>query len=152
MRVQNVSQMFNFTYEKSSKDIVEAAKKKVTKIRAKIEERETRIKKVRAEFSITDAVWADILQQTRKQANNNNAMYTYSNAQATVAGHVTEDTVTIGAGTVNNLISEYDFIDGEKSQARKLELVIRNLQDLPDGHGNVRGHKLDNEELEFLGF
>lgn len=151
MKVQNVSAMFNFTYEKSSKDIVAAAQKKVLKINAKIEERQERIKKIRVEFGITDAVWAGILQQVRKQAGA--AMYTYSNSiQAASSAGVTEDTVTIGAGTVNNLISEYDFIDGEASQVKKLNLVIRNLQDLPDAHGNVRGHKLDNEELEFLGF
>lgn len=153
MRVQSVSQMFNFTYEKTSKDIVEAAKKKVSKIKAKIEEREARINKIRAEFGITDGVWAEILEQARKQANlNAAAMYTYSNSVQTTEGRMHEETVTIGAGTVNNLLSERDFVNGEKAQVQKLELVIRNLEDLPDANGNVRGHKLDNEELEFLGF
>lgn len=157
MHVQAITHLFNFRYQKSSEDIRSACKTKIVAVRAKIEEREARIRRIREEYRITDAALVDILAQAR-QTRNAQVMYRYTSKGAGPRSHAgagdidDDEEVMIGAGVVNNLLTERDFIDGEREQVRKLELIVRNLRDLPDDEGVVQGHPLTNEELEFLGF
>lgn len=151
MQVERIDSMFNFTFEKSSTEIIEKSKAKVVAIKAKIEERGKRITATRTEYKITDAVLIDLLQQARAAQGRHVMSYT-SNASVKSGNGLTEETVTVGAGVVNMLLTEQDFIDGEKAQVSKLEVIIRNLADLPDAQGRVRGHKLSFGELTFLGF
>ncbi len=83
---------------------------------------------------------------------NDRMSYSVSNSVRSANGGMSEETITIGAGIVNSLLTEGDFIAGEKAQVKKLSTIIRNLKDLPDEHGAVRGHRLSFEELEFLKF
>jgi hypothetical protein len=153
MRPEETSYMFNFTYIKSSTEIIGKAKIKVEALRAKITEREQRILKTRKEYDITDAMLVDLLTQARKQNQNNRASnQTYSVSKTTGSGsQMTEETVTIGAGVVNLLFTEMEFIESEKSEAKRLELIIRNLRDIPDQYDGL-GHALHESELTYLGF
>ena len=165
MRVQDASSLFSqFQFEKPAAEIVEAAKRKSAAIETKIREREARIIRLREEHKITDTVLIDVMRQARAlQSSGGGDKMSYSvsntNPQPGAKG-LTEDTITIGAGVVNNLLTEQDAIEGERAQVARLGFVIRNLADVPvfssgsDGATRlgVRGHRLSYSELEFLGF
>lgn len=152
MQVQSIDRMFNFTFEKSANDIIGAAVAKATAIRTKIEERGVRIKKMREEHKITDAVLIDIQQQMRA---NERAMATVYNSTVKSDGGG-EFTVSVGAGVINFILTEYDFISGEKEQVEHLDLMTRNLQDIKRRTANgieyIELFKLSYDELKFLGF
>jgi len=156
MYQKDIDHMFHFTYVKSSAQIVEKATAKVAALRAKIEERRARIKTIRTTYEITDEVLIDLLQQARNQARNAQTVSYTSNARVAQGASMSEATVTVPAGVVNNLMTEQDFIAGEQAQIRDLKLIIRNLEDLPDtrpGCTDKRvGHTLTKEELVYLGF
>lgn len=154
MQVKRIDNLFNFTFEKPSAEIVERAKNKAAMIRHKIEEREIRIKRVREEYKISDAALVDIMAQAREQMQRGAAMLVYNSKVRSDDGR--EEDVTIGAGVVNLLLTERDHIEGEKSQVEKLDMIARNLKDLrryaPDGKEYTQGHELTAAELKFLGF
>lgn len=154
MSPNETAHMFNFKYEKPSTEIKNAAAKKAVALNLKIEEREERIRRVRAEYNITDGVFITLLEQARKQLRSvaASSTFSYSNSRVDSSGKMVEEQAVIGAGTVNMLLTERDFIESERDQVTKLNLIVRNLQDLPDDRGNIRGHKLTAEELTFLGF
>lgn len=156
MQVQRIDNMFNFTFEKTSDEIIAAAKRKAVDVRSKIEERGVRIKKMREEHKVTDAVLIDIQNQMRAQAKRGeqDRMSYTSNAQ-TSAGGVQEE-VTIGAGVINFLLTEQDHMDGEKAQVERLDTIVRNLRDVTgytaNGTSYVVKPKLSYDELKYLGF
>lgn len=155
MQVQRIDSMFNFTFEKTSEEIVTASTKKAKDIRNKIEERGIRIKKMRDEHKVTDAVLLDIQNQMRAQQKRGVETMSYtSNAQSSGGG--VQEEVTIGAGVINFLLTEQDHIDGEKSQVERLDTIIRNLRPVtgyaPDGSTYTVRPKLSYEELKYLGF
>lgn len=149
-----VEHMFSFVFEKPSAEIVEKAKIKADCLRSKIEERQIRIAKLREEYKVTDAILVDLLTQARNAQRRGEAKMSYSvqNTAARTGG--INDEVVIGAGVVNNLLTESDFIEAEKTQVKRLDLIIRNLRDLPRERNSTmeRGHVLSYEELEYLGF
>ena len=152
MQVQNISHMFSLNFELTTQELKDACTRKEREIRAKIEEREGRVTRVRSEYKITDAVLVDLLTQARAANKRNDAMTNYtSNAQ--IVNNEGEFTmVTVGAGVVNMLMTERDFIDGERSQADKLALIARSLRNFTDDRGIARSsHRVSYEELRFLG-
>lgn len=152
MQVQNISHLFSFTFEKSTTEIVEACQKKERDLRAKMEEREARVARIRSEYKITDAVLIDLLSQARAASKRNDALMNYSSNAAVSNETGVPQTVTVGAGVVNMLLTERDFIDGEKAQADKLSVIARNLRDYTDERGIVRtSHRLGYDEIRFLG-
>lgn len=153
MRAEDASHMLNFTYVKTASAIITKATEKAKALEAKIAEREKRIEKTRKEYDISDVMMMELLAAARQQmVSNRMAQQTYQLSKTGNDGKMTEETVTIGAGVVNMLFTERDFIESEKAQIRKLRLVIRNLEDLPDDKGGKKGHELTNQELEYLGF
>ena len=152
MQVQNISHLFSFTFEKSTTEIVEACQKKAHDLRTKMEEREARVTRIRSEYKITDAVLIDLLSQARAASKRNDALMNYSSNAAVSNETGVSQTVTVGAGVVNMLLTERDFIDGEKAQADKLSVIARNLRDYTDERGIVRtSHRLGYDEIRFLG-
>ena len=128
MQVQSIDRMFNVTFEKSADEIKAAAVAKALSIRDKVEERIVRIKKMREEHKITDAVLIDIQQQMRADMQQGlHAIYN-STVQSNDGGG--EMTVSVGAGVVNFILTESDFISGEKAQVERLDLMVRNLRDV----------------------
>ena len=148
----DTTHILNFVYYKSAASIISKATEKAKALEAKIAEREKRIEKTRKEFDISDAMMMELLTAARQQMVSNRVMQTYQISKTGNDGKMTEETVTIGAGVVNMLFTERDFIESEKGQIKKLQLIIRNLEDLPDDNGGKKGHELSNPELEYLGF
>lgn len=158
MQAQRIDNMFNFTFQKSSAQIIEKATIKVRMIQDKITEREKRITKTREEYGITDAVLNDIMVQMREQQRRgvDVSNYSYSTGPRESNGSSAEER-TVGAGVINMLLTERDFIEAEKSQVDKLETIRRNLEDLEEhagGNGAVYTvkHNLSYAELKYLGF
>jgi hypothetical protein len=150
MQVQRIDNLFNFDYVKSAAEIVQHAKEKAAQIRAKIEDREVRIQRIREEYKINDAVLVDIMAKARR----GEAMFYTSNVKSEDGSG--EEEITIGAGVVNMLLTERDHVEGEKSNVEKLDMIVRNLKDhrryAPDGKEYAEGHQLTTAELKFLGF
>jgi hypothetical protein len=152
MRVQDIGNMLNFTYVKTTKEITDACHKKIAVLGNKIQERKGRLSAMREEYKITDAILIELLQQARKAQNDARQTYQTSNMVKGSDGKFTEETFTVGAGVVNMLLTETDFIEGEKKQAEKLTLIVGNLRDVPDENGFFRGHHLSEDALRYLGF
>ena len=156
MRPNETYNMLNFNYVKSSEEIKEKAREKISLLQSKIAERELRLAKTRAEYEIDDAMMLVLLTQARKDAKAREEgfrnSYSVSKTGASQEGRGSDEVVTIGAGVVNMLFTESDFIEAEKGEIKKLTLIVRNLKDLEDSNGKVRGHTLQQHELEYLGF
>ena len=157
MNPRGTEDMFqNFTYEKPSAEIITKAQAKIAALLAKVEERQARVTKIREEYEVTDQALVEILTQARG-AQRDKMSYTYNSSSA----QGLREERSIGAGVVNNLLTENDYIESERKQAKRLGLIVRNLQDRPDETIHVvaagverplRGHCLTEEELEYLGF
>ena len=154
MEVQNIDRMFNLTFEKNADEIIIAATNKAIDIRRKIEERVVRIRKMREEHRITDAVLIDIQNQMR--ADKQRGMAAVYNSSQALSDGTGEEMISVGAGVINFILTEQDFIGGEKAQVERLDLVTRNLKPITRRTANgveyVELFKLSYEELKFLGF
>lgn len=135
-----------FTYEKSSAEIVAKCAAVRALILLKIEERKARIASTRDAHGITDEVLIDLLQQAQDDRYSK-VQYT---SNRTVSG--TPQEVTVPAGVVSNLTTERDLMRVELERVKQLELIERNLVDLPGPDGKPRGHKLNDAQLTYLGF
>lgn len=153
----HISAMLNFGYEKSSEEIKAKAKEKIVSLREKIADREDRIAKVRKEYGLDDKKWAEMLVQV---SNSRRAAQTYSLSNHVRHDEGGEEEIMVGAGAINNLLTESQYIESEKEQVKKLEMIVRNLENLVDrqlgfnssGGFKTAGHKLTHDELEYLGF
>lgn len=148
--------MFGFVYEKTSSAIIEKATAKATSLKAKIEERQAQIAALRKEHGIDDAALVQLLTAARQQQRNAAVNYSYTSNAAAGGGAKMEER-TIGAGVVNHLLTENDFIETDKESVKKLELVVRNLRPLTRYANNgtaytVDEFRLSDEEIRFLGF
>jgi len=156
MHVQDISRQFNFTYEKTADEVRSKAKDKLITIKAKIEERRARIRDIRAQYGITDAVLNDILLQFNAAQRTGAMVQNYSSNVRSSGSNSQGETVTVGAGTINFLFAEQEHIDGEHEQVERLELMVRNINDVTrytsNGSTYVEKFKLSYEELKFLGF
>lgn len=152
--------MFHFKYLKPAEEIVEKAKLKVVKLSEQIAKREVRIADLRREYDIDDAALIQLLLAAREQQKRSSqapTSFLYSKSVARPEGGKQMEETSIGAGVVNNLLTENDFIESESSQIKKLELLIRNLKPIPRYAANGarlpdEEFQLSAEELTFLGF
>lgn len=157
MQAERIEGLFHFSFTKSSVEIIGAMHQKVTALKAKIEERKTRIKALREEHKITDAIYIDLLEQAREALKRNDLArmsYSVSAAKNDAKGSTMNQEFTVGAGVVNNLLTESDFIRAEEGQVSRLELIARNLQDEERdwSGGRKLGWSLSEAELKYLGF
>jgi hypothetical protein len=162
----------NFTYEFPSMVIVAAMQEKIKALRAKIAERETRIKRLRDEYKITDVILIELLTQARASTKRGEHKMSYTVNSNTprvqeIDAAVDETGVkpsaanefVIGAGVVNNLMTEGDLAQSERDEVDRLSLIARNLRDVPDetisildkdGNRVMRGHRLSEQEIRYL--
>ena len=141
---------------KTVDEIREASEKKLTSLKAKIAEREQRIADLRSEYSIDDAALVQLLTAARRADRANRMSYSYTNKTVSDKGESIEER-TIGAGVVNHLLTESDFIESERASVKELELIVRNIRPLVkfSDSGNVYRQTefpLHQEQLEYLGF
>lgn len=154
MQVQSIDRMFNFTFEKSAEEILAAVATKSASIQSKIAERGLRITKMREENKVTDAVLIDIQNQMRANERIGTLSNSYTSNARTRSDEGDEE-VTVGAGVITFLQTEQDFIEGEKAQLEKLNLMTRNLRPInavtSTGATYNVPFKLSYEELKYLG-
>lgn len=155
MQAQRIDNMLNFPFQKSAEEIRGQAAIKVYDIEAKIEERIKRVKKTREDYGITDAVLNDIMIQMREQEKRGHAAQMYT-SKTLSDDQNTEREVSVGAGVINMLLTENDYIEVEKSHVAKLKTIMRNLQNIKKVTSNGVEYNeplsLSYAELTFLGF
>jgi len=165
----------SLSFTKPASEIIEKMKDKVERLKAKIEERTKRIIDLRVEYGIDDAALIGLLQAARRDQMNANASRSYSYMGATGApmmlaslfnnagapvgpvGGVTHESRVVGAGVVQNLMTEQDAIESERDQIGTLEMTIRNLKPIPRYSADgvmlpEQEFPLSREELKYLGF
>lgn len=149
----------SFSYEKTADEIKEKAATKLTSLTSKIKERLARISRLREEYSIDDAALIRLLTEARRSSSYSNHTFSYL-ASTPLYGSSTESKMeerTIGAGVVQNILTENDLIDSERASVKKLELILRNLRPLMR-HVKDKGwtpHEyfpVSEDALDYLGF
>lgn len=156
------SHLLNFSYQKSVDEVKSACQDKLIKLSAKIKERGERVKALRDLHGIDDSALIQLLTAARRAQNANHYTFTASIAMSTNYGSKgTNQTEmvekTVGAGVVQNLLTEQDAIEQETDSMRKLNLIIRNLRpyrawNAPTGEFYSDDQvKLTVDELSFLG-
>lgn len=147
MASPSVRSMFrNFTYQKSIEDLVAAFERKIQAVKDKIAERTERIARIRKEYNITDQDLIDLLSQA-SQNHNSTMSYSFGGAEQRV----------IGAGVVQNILTERNLVEQEKVSVSSMEQIVRNLRPVhhvaDNGTPWVQTHfELTADELEYLGF
>lgn len=144
----------NLSFEKTSAEILEKAGLKITALTAKIAEREARIVHIRQEFDISDQAMISLLSQAAQDAVSNRSAVTMSYNIAAQD----QDVRIVGAGVVQNLLTERQLIEQEKDSVTKLQLIQRNLRPLTH-HAHETGARYEVDsfhmtetDLDFLGF
>lgn len=157
MRPHENTHLFNhMEYAKSSAEIKEKAEAKIKTVTAKMSERERRIAKLREEYEIDDAAFIELLKAARRSTGAER--HSYMSNKLLDSGERQQEERTIGAGVVNNLLSESDFIEAERADVRRLNLLVRNLRPVTryaEATGapySVDTFQLSTEALEYLGF
>lgn len=148
--------MLNFAYQKTVSEIREKVQAKRINLTAKVKEREERIATLREEYGIDDKALIELFRQARTQANAQRFSYVSNSTQADGGNKMEER--TIGAGVVNHLLTESDFVESEKALVKRLERIDRNLAPVihfAEGNGSMYTQDtftLTEDELDFLGF
>jgi len=120
MREIHAESMFpEVKYTKSGIEMREACGRKSDALLAKIEERQGRIARVRADHGIDDAALVMLLQQVVNAAARRDR-FAYMNS-------TTGQQAEVEAGVVAQLNTEARAIESEKEQAAKLRRVARNV-------------------------
>lgn len=148
----NIDNMFGgLRFTKSAAEIITAAKPKIEELTAKVAERKERIKATREEYKITDAVLIELLRQMTPHTRPSLKMsYT---ASVDAADDDDGEPMTVQAGIVAQLETEERLSRAEQKAIDRLQLIVRNLRDLPEeAHPLGRGFVLNYAELIFLGF
>jgi hypothetical protein len=158
---REVEAMFhNVTYNQfTSPQLREAMIKKVAAVRAKIEERQGRIKKIQADNGITSEMATDLVLQYMQDQQRGVQKMSYSNSAQPV-GAKTPQEVIIPAGVIANIVTEKSLIETENMEAKRLDLIIRNLKDEVFYNHPDTGlvckrqaiHTLSDADIEYLGF
>lgn len=149
--------MFHFKYTKPAQEIISKAKSKTEHLKKKIEERQARLVALRKEHEIDDAALIELLEAARREQKRGEVRMSFSYTKALSPSSAARAEASIGAGVVNNLLTESDFVSAERDEVKALELMIRNLKPIPRfaENGNPlpeEEFQLSAEELEYLGF
>ena len=151
-----VSSMFrNFTYRKRMPQVCEALGRKIVQVQGKIAERRERVVRIRDEYNITDGDMIELLQQQATQAGRG-----FSNAQLSLSYSLRDSegaAKTVGAGVVQNLLTEKALIKEETAGLASMEQIVRNLAPYTEHGDNGQAYTVDTvvlstTELTYLGF
>jgi hypothetical protein len=168
MHNEQIDRMFNgLSFCKSAEEIRAKMVAKAKQIRSKVAERQARVVAMRSEHGIDDVALIQLLTEARRDAKNGvtgkmaynyfPGSNTFPNAPPGQKPGAREERV-IGAGVVSFLLTEGDLIENEKEAADRLELLARNLVEIPTyatGNGvrlPDKGFTVSVSELEYLGF
>jgi septal ring factor EnvC (AmiA/AmiB activator) len=137
---------------KSTEELKTAFAAKITEVNARIVERRERVVKLREDHELSAERLAHLISLFQRDQDSYLTNYSRQGQQ--------EGEAIIPAGVIANIVREYDMIDNEQEQVHRMELVSRNIRDKEPffnprtGEHGVRPciHKLDDEDLEYLGF
>jgi len=150
--------------EKTSAELRPQLQLKSTELQSSIKVREGRIVRLRDEHKISAEEMAHLLVMHHNAQKNRQQVQTMSMALgggdengASSMGHSERH---VPAGAVANIAQEHQMIASERAQLRKINLILRNLQDEvffyhPESGVTLKRtavHKLDDSDLEYLGF
>jgi hypothetical protein len=156
MQARNCDHLFQrFTFQKTTTEIIDKAKAKISQLQSKMEERQSRIRDLRESYKISDAAFVDILGKMRENMQKGGFVQNYSTSSTDNHGNTRE--ITVGAGVVNHLLTENDYITAERESVERLTFIVNNLRD--GQHTSDTGtkytdqwHTLSFAELEYLEF
>lgn len=153
-RVTRPSRMFEGTSytSKTTEELRTAFAAKIEEVNAHIVERKRRLKRIKEDHALSSERLAHLV--STFQRDSNSYMSNYNNQGQEEGEQI------IPAGVIANIVNEYEMIDNEQLQIRRMELVSRNLLDKEPyfndhtGEHGIRSciHILEDEELEYLGF
>jgi hypothetical protein len=158
--------LLHFGYQKTVEEMQEKIGTKAEAVKAKIAEREQRIKDLRKAHELSDQDLIQIYAQAAQAAHEGRNQNTYSIGSAPVgaggsAGYAaagSSDERIIGAGVVQNFLSESGLIETEKEDLKKLLSLQRNLRPMTHFSSDTGVSYVDyfvsvtEEDLEYLGF
>lgn len=159
MAHRGTKSILHFSYQKTSGEIFEKVQVKAEAVKSKIAEREQRIRDLRKAHDISDQDLIQIYAQAAQAAREGQHRNTYSISTNAVAASGSEpEERIIGAGVVQNFLSESGLIETEKEDLKKLESIKRNLRPLVQFSTDTGAQYTDDfftlneEDLEYLGF
>ena len=159
MAHRGTKSILHFSYQKTSGEIFEKVQVKAEAVKSKIAEREQRISDLRKAHDISDQDLIQIYAQAAQAAREGQHRNTYSIRTNAVAASGSEpEERIIGAGVVQNFLSESGLIETEKEDLKKLESIKRNLRPLVQFSTDTGAQYTDDfftlneEDLEYLGF
>lgn len=145
----------------TSTQIREKMEAKVRAVRGKIEERQGRITKIIADNGISPEALSDLVIQYNQDQKRGNAKMSYSVSHnpGRSAGDRTPETL-IPAGVIANLVTEKELVASETAEAKRMDLILRNLRDETPWVNERTGecymrkaiHTLTDQDMEYLGF
>lgn len=138
-----IESMFGFLeFTKLGTEIIEKATAKVDQVKAKIAERQTRIKDVCEKYNITAS---DLFALARMYSGQGGKVRYDSLSMNDAEEGEPQIRRDIPAGKVAEIGQESSLIEAEKRQVEKLSLIVRNLNP-------SKLHKITYDELQYLGF
>jgi hypothetical protein len=152
---QTLGMFRQFTYQKTMAECKTAMEGKIAQVNAKIAERQERIARIRAEYNITDTDMINLLTQAANQSQNRFGEHGMSYSLGSADG--TDSPKIIGAGMVQNIITEKGLIESEEASVIQMERVLRNLRPYRQFGDNglpfmVDTVNLSTSELDYLLF
>lgn len=137
---------------KSTDELRQAFTRKIAEVTARIEDRRVRLVKLRQDNNLSSERLAQLVSLYRRDSDAYITNYNYQ--------HQEDGDAIVPAGVIANIVSEYDMIENEQDQVRRMQLVSRNLLDEEPylnprtGEHGIRPciHRLSDHELEYLGF
>lgn len=150
--------------QKNAAEIEQAMERKLTAVSAKIQERGERIRKLKAEYEITDAALVEIITRYNKDVQRGIHGATYSNSISNSVvgqnGPKPQAEKLIPAGVISNLMTEMEYVQSELEEVERMKLILANLQHSVLATHPTTGatitreavHTLTDSELRYLGF
>ena len=103
---------------------------KVQVLEAKVVARKLRIIQIRKDHEIDDLTLIELLKQARSAQNQSNYTVKSTGVRSDVGNNMgnLDQTRTINAGVVSNILTEQDAIEDEETAASRLRRVSRNIE------------------------
>ena len=149
--VQDSDRMFRSTTyrQKTTPELRTALEQKVQRVNDLLAERAERVKSLCETFEISDQELTNLVLQHQDE----DSRFVSYEPQG-------DRSKPVPAGAIANIIQEKKMTESERAQLRKLELVLRNLQETEYYSHPETGilqtreciHELTDSELEYLGF
>lgn len=147
--------------QKTTGEVHLAMERKVVNVTAKIEERRERVRRIKAEYEITDSALVEIISRYHRDMQRGVTGASYSNSVVVQnSPQQPQSEKLVPAGVVANLMTEMQYLDSEAEEVERMKLILANLQQSVLATHPTTGatitreavHTLTDSELRYLGF